>query len=696
MADKATLEKMVEQLKSLSKGEGELCLETVEKIQILINDMSEQLSDNDQISGELLTNSEAVIDTANYALNTMLADKSFASDGIIHEIIEAVGNVAEIQKLIEDSQNEIILNDVANDSAESPVSVIDEDDLPLMEDFITEAAEHIEAGEAGLLDIENEPKNIEAINTVFRSFHTLKGLAGFLNLVEIGKLSHSAENLLDMARNNQLDLTTASMNVIFESVDMIKEMVESVKDAVAGDMVIQPQKNLEAMLAKLEACCKGDDIEVEGDTATNTPAVEEKQEAVVEEISKGSQVKPEDLEEVKAVSAVKKSDADEKVKVSTSRLDKLINMVGELVISHSMVEQGVGLNSGGSGLEVLKKVSHQGKIVRELQELSMLMRMVPIRGVFQKMSRLVRDLAQKSQKKVTLVTHGEETELDRILVDQIADPLVHMIRNSVDHGIESEQERAAAGKSAQGKVTLKAFHKGGNIVIEIQDDGKGLDKDKILAKAKEKGVVDSNAEPSESEIYKLIFHAGFSTAAKVTAISGRGVGMDVVKRNIEALRGRIDISSVKGQGTTFTITLPLTMAIIEGQIVRVGSEKYIIPIVSILSCIRPEVKDVTTVNGKCEMITTQEGLMPLVKLGDNFNVEADVKKPEESAVVIVESDSKRCGLMVDELLGQKQVVIKNLGKALGKVAGISGGAIMGDGKVSLILDIAGLMKVLAK
>jgi two-component system chemotaxis sensor kinase CheA len=381
---------------------------------------------------------------------------------------------------------------------------------------------------------------------------------------------------------------------------------------------------------------------------------------------------------------------DEKIKVSTARLDNLVNMAGELVIAQLMVAEEATKNLS-LHYALNHKIAHQGKIVRELQELAMSMRMVPIAGVFQKMARLVRDLSHKAGKEIDFVTWGEETELDRNVVDKIADPLVHMIRNSIDHGVEPPEDRKAAGKSVMGHIELRAFHQAGNIVIEIEDDGKGLDKDRILKKAIENGVVDPSQEINDEEVFKLIFHAGLSTADKITEVSGRGVGMDVVKKNIESLRGKIEISSAKGQGTTFTIRMPLTMAIIDGQVVRIGTNRYIVPINSIIRTLSPKAEQLSSLQGRGEMVMVRGRLLPLVRLYKLFGVVPSSEDPTESLLVIVEEDGRQCCFLVDELLSQQQVVIKSLGEGLCRVQGVSGGAIMGDGKVSLILDIPSLM-----
>jgi two-component system chemotaxis sensor kinase CheA len=312
------------------------------------------------------------------------------------------------------------------------------------------------------------------------------------------------------------------------------------------------------------------------------------------------------------------------------------------------------------------------------------------------MNRLVRDLARKAGKEIELVLVGAETELDRNVVEAVSDPLVHMVRNAADHGIETPEERIKAGKPRAGKLELKAFHQAGNIVIEIHDDGKGLNKAKILKKAREAGIVTDGQELSDAEIFRLIFHAGLSTAEKITDVSGRGVGMDVVRKNVESLRGRIEISSTKGRGSTFTIRLPLTLAVIDGMVVKVGLEKFILPITNIEQSLQPRPDQLSTVHSRGEVCLIREQLLPMIRLHRLFGIKSHVEDPTKALVVIVQDNERRCCLLVDELLGQQQIVIKSLGKLLGQVPGISGGAIMGDGNVSLILDVPGLLDLARK
>ncbi len=595
---------------------------------------------------------------------------------IIESIDETSKTVIQLQGLIE----KICSSDSEENSTPAlQENTIDPDDVPLVLDFIAESNEHIEAAEAGLLELENNPEDENTLNLIFRSFHTMKGMAGFLNLNEIGSLAHSAENLLDMARKAEILLTDTRTDVIFESLDMLKNMMMELETAAQKGLPVPSQQNLNQLLEKLKTFTDPQQAQTTPISKSNT----------VNDINKEkTPCQPQSEQSEK----VRKTVSDEKIKVATDKLDDLINMAGELVIAQLMVAEQASQPSD-SQYELNRKIAHQGKIVRKLQELSMSMRMVPIAGVFQKMSRLVRDLSHKSEKDVKLETFGEDTELDRNIVDKIADPLVHMIRNSVDHGIESPEARSKSGKNQVGTINLRAFHQAGNIVIEIQDDGKGLDKDQILNKAIDKGIVDPAQQLTDEQIYKLIFNAGLSTAQKVTDVSGRGVGMDVVKKNIESLRGKIDIISEIGKGTTFTIRLPLTLATIDGQIVTVDDNRYIVPINSIIATFRPRAEQISTINERSEVVTVRGEILSLIRLNKLFNINDKDIDPTESLLIIVEDEGKRSCIMVDQLLNQQQVVIKSLGDAIGKVNGVAGSAIMGNGTVSLILDIPGIIKM---
>jgi len=386
----------------------------------------------------------------------------------------------------------------------------------------------------------------------------------------------------------------------------------------------------------------------------------------------------------------KKSDGAS-IRVDTEKIDKLINLVGELVITQSMLSQ-LGNHFESPDLPVLQeRLAQLERNTREIQERVMSIRMLPVAMVFNKFPRVVRDLAAKSGKDIQLILAGEETELDKTVIESIGDPLTHLIRNAADHALESPEERLALGKPAQGTVRLSAYQEGGNIYISVQDDGRGLNRDKIVAKARASGIIGPDEQLSDEQVWLLIFRAGFSTAEKVTEVSGRGVGMDVVRRNIEGLGGTIAIKTEAGQGTTFLLKLPLTLAIVEGMAVRVGSETYLVPLLSIIESLQPPAGAVKTIVGKGQVINVRGLYIPIVRLYEAFHLEADHTEPTQAILIIVETESERVALMVDELLGQQQVVIKNLEQNFHKVDGIAGATILGDGTVGFIVDVRGML-----
>lgn len=552
-------------------------------------------------------------------------------------------------------------------------------------DFLGEAREHIAAGEEAVLSLESDFTDLELINTVFRAFHTIKGVAGFMNLTPIVTSAHNAEYLLDEARKQTITLNSASLDLILESCDMMSQLLAVLEGEPAPKLSV-----FNHHIEQLQLASKNEPFETSRGApkaaaqSVQTPAEKEPDQASSQESAKA---------QTPATNGSKKKSSDVNVKVNTERLDNLVTMVGELVIAQQMVIQDPSV-SDIADQRFQRNMSQTGKIIRDLQEVAMSLRMVTLKGLFQKMARLVRDVSAKADKKVQFVMEGEDTELDRTVVEEIGDPLVHMIRNSCDHGIESPQDRLKAGKPETGTLTLRAFHQGGSIVIEIEDDGKGLDRDKILNKAIEKGIYTPDRELSEipdSEVFGLIMLPGFSTAAKVTDISGRGVGMDVVRRNIEALRGKLEINSVAGKGTTFKMSLPLTMAIIDGMIVRVGTQRYVIPTLSIEQSFRPSQNQIHTVAGQGEMALVRNSLLPIHRLNSLFKVNEGTDNIEEGLLLVLESNDTRCCLLIDEIIGQQQVVIKRLGQGLEPLRGVSGGAILGDGRVALIIDVAGLL-----
>ena len=379
------------------------------------------------------------------------------------------------------------------------------------------------------------------------------------------------------------------------------------------------------------------------------------------------------------------------IRVSVEKVDQLINLVGELVITQAMIEQRTDALDPLLYERLMNSVTQLTRNTRDLQEAVMSIRMMPMEYVFSRFPRMVRDLAAKLGKKVEFVTSGAATELDKGLIERIVDPLTHLVRNSIDHGIEMPAQRSAAGKGETGRLSLSASHQGGNIVIEVTDDGGGLSRERILAKAREQGLVVADAI-SDAEVWQLIFAPGFSTAEEVTDISGRGVGMDVVKRNIDAMGGAVDIRSARGFGTTISISLPLTLAILDGMSVRVGEEVYILPLGYVVESLQPDAADVKDISGQGRVTRVRGEYLPLIALHDLFNITPQHRDPTAGILVILESDGKRAALFVDELVGQQQVVVKNLESNYRKVPGISGATILGDGGVSLIIDVAALLR----
>ena len=536
-------------------------------------------------------------------------------------------------------------------------------DPDLLEDFITEGFDYLEQAEQALLVLEGDPDDKEAVNVVFRAFHTVKGVSGFLELDAITDLAHHAESLLSRVRDGDLLFSPSVADLTLRSADALRDLLEGIR-AATGD---GGEVALPAGYAKLIAILSDQDH--------------------VERLAGGERLSLDEIGgQTDAAAEGGASAANEgSVRLKTARLDRLLDLVGELVVAHAMVAEDQIVQGPHHGL-LARKVNRSEKILRELQDVTTSMRMIPLKQAFRKISRVVRDVGRRAGKPVVLVTNGEDTELDRNMVNVITDPLVHMVRNSIDHGIESPSDRAAAGKPEAGEIRLSANQVGGSVVIEIEDDGQGLDRDKIVAKAVASGLIESDRGMSDSDIFALIFAPGFSTADAVTDISGRGVGMDVVRRSVESLRGRIDIESHPGKGSRFSIRLPLTLAITEGMLLRVGSERYIIPVVKIQMSFRPEPGEIHTVAGRGEMVTLHDRLLPITRMHQVYDISDACEDLSEGLLIIVGEGSRSSALLVDEILGQQQFVVKALPGKIAEAPGVAGGAIMGDGEVGLILD----------
>ena len=722
--------------------------------------------------------------------------------------------------------------------------------------FFEEATEHLTIVEDGLLQLEQHPEDLDLLNKIFRSAHSIKGTSGMFGFNAVAQFTHKMETLLDLLRNGQKVATPQIADLLLKSTDCLKTLVDAAKTGspvddetvqrLTGELASasvlgsqQPahvtartatgssspsaslprtphpsrcfhiawappdwlfQRGLDPLQIFKELAELGTLTQVTVDTSKlpdlaamdpekcylswtmKLETVKDQQvvDAVFEFVREDSQLvinespvsssefqvssnrtlapqqpetrnlKPETpfpdgidgdpkplgeilvetgivsrdtldhaLAQQKRVGEIlieqhaatpqqisqalqkqkdnaapaKKGIETASIRVDTDKIDKLINLVGELVITQSMLSDLSTRFEMSQLALLLERVAQLECNTREIQERVMAIRMLPIGSAFSRFPRLVRDLSAKAGKKIQLVLSGEETELDKTVIESIGDPLTHLVRNSADHGLEPPEERLDNNKPELGTIRLNAFHEGGNICITVEDDGRGLNRDKILAKAIKQGLIAENEKLSDDQIWPLIFKPGFSTAEKVTDVSGRGVGMDVVKRNIEGLGGTVKIKTALGKGTMFTLKLPLTLAIIEGMTVRVGRETYIVPLLSILESIQPKAGAMKTVVGKGELINVRGTYLPMIRMYDVFSLQPEHTEPTKAILLILETEGERVAVMVDEILGQQQVVIKSMEQNFHKVAGIAGATILGDGTVGFILDVRGLIEM---
>jgi len=615
--------------------------------------------------------------------------------------------------------------------------------------FFEEADEHRDNMESLLLEIDVAAPDEESVNAVFRAAHSMKGGAGMFGFADVAELTHEAETLLDRVRKGHLPLTVEIVDALLKTGDAVKAqlavhrgegspapevsaLIECLRALAAGqvapavsaaaeadpgygffDLSSAPAKEeayglFEEAAAPKEAdygffeeapgAPAGKPAEAEGygffaphdaqDDGKAGPAKAATVAAPPESQALGATARMSALgPRAKADKAAEAAS----IRVPVGKVDQLINLVGELVITQAMLAQNVSELDVTRHQSLLARMADLERNTRGLQESVMSIRMTPIAMVFNRFPRMLRDLAAKLGKKIDLKMVGEGTELDKGLIEKITDPMTHLVRNSLDHGIEMPEARIAAGKPETGTITLSAYHRGGNIVIEVADDGGGLKRDRILDKARERGLA-IPADPSDGEVWNLIFEPGFSTADVVTDVSGRGVGMDVVRRNISALGGSVEIESAAGLGTRMTVRLPLTLAIMDGMSIAIGGESYILPLASVVESMQTNSKALRPVAGQGRVLDVRGEYLPVLKLADVFPPASPVERRDEEMVVIVEADGVKTALVVDELVGQHQVVVKSLETNYRRQPGISGATIMGDGRVALILDIAALIK----
>ncbi|MCL9818619.1 hybrid sensor histidine kinase/response regulator [Helicobacter colisuis] len=634
----------------------------------------------------------------------------------------------------------------------------------ILEDFLIEAFEMIEQLDQDLVELENRPEDLELLNRIFRVAHTIKGSGSFLNFSVLTHLTHHMEDVLNKARHGELVITPDIMDVVLESIDFMKKLLNAIRDT-GTDANTGLDSDIANVVARLDAISKGESPQETAPAAQETPKAEESAPQTAQEDEEEldySNMSPEEIEseierllnkrqeedkkkreekkakgEVSDVQAPKEitetpavatqapkpspkpaepkpqaksaprqddnktlaTSVEQTIRVDVKRLDSLMNLIGELVLGknrlikiYNDVEERY---EGEKFLEELNQVvASVSMVTTDIQLAVMKTRMLPIGRVFNKFPRMVRDLSRELGKNIELVISGEETELDKSIVEEIGDPLVHLIRNACDHGVESKEERIAVGKKEQGTVELKAYNEGNHIVVEITDDGKGMDPVILKAKAVEKGIISEREADSmtDKEAYSLIFKAGFSTAKVVTNVSGRGVGMDVVKTNIEKLNGIIDVDSTYGEGTTLKLKIPLTLAIIQSLLVGVQEEYYAIPLASVIETVRISQDEIYTVENK-SVLRLRNEVLPLVRLADIFGVDSVFDNAEQAYVVVIGLAENKIGVIVDFLIGQEEVVIKSLGSYLKGTEGIAGATIRGDGRVTLIVDIAAMMQM---
>ncbi len=588
----------------------------------------------------------------------------------------------------------------------------------MIQRFLGECADLADGAERKALGLSPQKESREDINDIFRAVHTIKGNAGFFGHAALERACQEFETLLEKARGASGVPAEALTSSILANIDRIRSIISTVTIVPAS---AEPANSDSASSEPVSR--NGTEAEPAGqaDIATDYKPLGEilvdmgvvESSAVSEALAEQERPLGEilvqkgivDREHVSSALRIQKEQAPpaeqdiqheivrREIRVDTAKLDKLFELVGELITAESMLINSPDLE--GLSLDRFNKsFASLSKISREIQETTMMVRMIPLDGLFQKMTRLVRDLSRKFDRPIQLAVSGQDTEMDKNVIEQVADPLVHILRNAVDHGIEKKERRLAAGKSECGTIRLNAKYEGSEIWISVSDDGEGLDRARILSKASEKGLVsgDVSALPDD-EVWAFLFEPGFSTSETVSEVSGRGVGLDVVKRNIERIRGRVSVRTTPGEGTEFTLAIPLTMAIIDGITVRVGASRYSIPLSDIIEFVKVAPEQITRTDVDQETINVRSEFIPLIRLHKAFNVRSDTQDPTEGIIIVVQKNGLKACLLIDEVIGNQQIVIKSLSEYLGKVEGISGCSILGDGNVSFIVDTGRLLSL---
>jgi len=614
----------------------------------------------------------------------------------LDEFLKILGGQADLP-----DENKVLQKETPSPLCEEDDEECEEEvDEEFLQDFIMEAKDHIENIDSQVIELEKNPENEEIIHSMFRSFHTIKGLAGFVSQNLIQKIAHQTETLMDSCRKGKIPVTKELVDIILKSSDFVKKICDDNslnKNADFKRCISEHMKKLDCFEKEtLENLLKDNkkigEILVEQNLIKNEDVEEllQKQQTEYPELRFGEiAVKEEKIKPVEIINALKtqktkQNQAEEYMRISTGKVDNLVDMVGELIIAQSLIEQHAFSKYGGDNF-FITNLGRITRITKDLQNISMFLRMVALKSTFQKIARIARDTINELGKDIKFSTIGDETEIDRVVTEKLLDPLVHLVKNSISHGIGSKEERIAAGKPPYGNVCVNAYNKRGNIYIEITDDGKGIDTDIVYKKALEKGLIDQFKEYTEKEIQEFILLPGFSTKEVADNVSGRGVGMDVVKTEISKIGGKLEIHSVKGEGSKFILKIPVNHAIMNGTVVEINNSNYIIPTINVKQIIQPQTGQFVTIQGINAMIKVREDIIPIISISKLFKTQKI--NEETKLVVIVELDQKFKALPVKNVIGRQEIVVKPVGEEFSGLKYVSGMSILGDGKVSLILDI---------
>ncbi len=572
--------------------------------------------------------------------------------------------------------------------------------------FFDEAQEHVESIEEKAMELGSGREDPELLNSIFRAAHSIKGGSGTFGFVQLSEATHEMETLFDALRKGRGRADDSTVRLLLDACDVFKAhlarlkagdrandaAMEAMRDQLSGYRAVKgPPAAPAASSAATEESFfapqpapkpAGEAYGLFEGAPGNAPAAQEKF-GFFEPLAGESPVEHN-----------RRKGDQSSIRVSVEKIDRIVNLVGELVIAQAMMQQAVGEAAKEQDEHLGHSLATLDRNTRDLQQAVMSIRMMPMEFVFSRFPRLVYDVSSRLGRKVQLRTQGHETELDKELIELLIDPLTHVVRNSIDHGIESPEERVKAGKPETGTIVMRATHRGGSVIIDVTDDGRGLDRQRIIEKGRELGM-DAHESMTDEQAWGLIFEAGFSTAKEVTSLSGRGVGMDVVRRNITSLGGSVHVASTKGEGTTITIQVPLTLAVLDGMIVSVGDEQYIVPLEFVAEAFKPGANDIRTIVNQASLVAVRGEQLPIVRLEEVVQLKRPEGTVPEPLCLVVEVDSRRAALLVDSLIGQQQLVVKSLETNMHAVPGVAGATILGDGRVALILDVSAITRTTA-